>query len=327
MQRRHFIKLIGGMAAAWPPMARGQSSARRRIGVIMPLQADDPEVVARLTAFRQALAESGWTAGGNVEIEYRYGTGDPAQNRKNAAELVALAPDLIFSTGTPALEPLLRLTRTLPIVFVQVPDPVGSGMVASLSRPAGNATGFAAFDYGIAGKWLDLLKEIAPDVTRVALVRDPTTTAGIGQWAASQAFASSFRVELSPVSLTDAATIESGIGAFAGPNGGLIVSDSGPSIIHRQQIIGLAERYRLPAVYPQRHFAVSGGLLSYGSDTIEPYRRAASYVDRVLKGEKPGDLPVQMPVKYELVVNLKTAKTIGLTMPQSVLARADEVIE
>jgi putative ABC transport system substrate-binding protein len=326
MRRRDFISLIGGAAAAWPLSARAQQADRVRIiGATTSLSEDDPEDKARSAAFRHSLQELGWTVGGNVRIEYRYGSGNAERIRKNAAELVALAPDVILVTGTPSL---LRETRTVPIVFVQVPDPVGAGFVESLSRPGGNATGFTAFDYDIAAKWLELSKEIAPNVTRVALLRDASTSAGIGQWAASQAVASALKLDLRPVNVSDVADIERTIGVFArDANGGMVVTESGPSIVHRDLIIALAARYRLPAVYPLRGFVISGGLISYGNNSVDPYRRAAGYVDRILKGEKPSDLPVQMPTKLELIVNTGTAKRLGITIPQTVLARADEVIE
>jgi putative tryptophan/tyrosine transport system substrate-binding protein len=329
MRRREFIMLVGGTAASWPLAARAQQADRvRRIGVIMPFASDDAEALARLAAFQQALQDLGWSADRNVQFEYRWSAGDSERNQKNAAELVGLAPDVILATGTPTVEPLLHATHNVPIVFVQLADPVGAGMVESLSRPGGNATGFTTTDYEMAGKWLGLLKEIAPDVKHVALFRDSTTTAGIGQWGASQAAASSFGVELRPVGVSSADEIERTVDAFArAPNGGLIVTASGPSIVHRELIIAEAAKYRLPAVYPQRLFVLDGGLISYGNNSIDPYRRAAGYVDRILKGEKPSELPVQTPTEYELVVNLKTAKMLGLSLPASVLARANEVIE
>lgn len=325
--RRQFVLALGG-AAAWPIVARAQQAGgMRRVGVAIPLAADDPEAQARLAAFRQTLQDLGWTVGRNLQIDYRWGAGDPSLNRKNAAELVALAPDVIFATGSPTLEPLLQKTRTVPIVFVQVSDPVGAGLVESLARPGGNATGFSTMEYAGSAKWLELLKDIAPNVKQVAVFRDATPT-GIGQFGAIQAVAPSFGVELRPVGVSDIAEIERMMSAFARePNGGMIVTESGPSIVHREQIIELAARYHLPAVYAQTLFVTGGGLISYGHDTIEPYRRAAGYVDRILKGEKPADLPVQAPTKYELVINLKTAKTLGLGMPASLIARADRVIE
>jgi putative ABC transport system substrate-binding protein len=327
MRRRDFISLIGG-ATAWPLAARAQTEKVRLLGAATSLSEDDPEGKARLAAFRQGLQELGWVVGRNVRIEYRYGDGTPERVRKNAAELVALAPDVTLVTGGPSLEPMLHLTQSLAIVFVQVADPVGAGLVDSLSHPGGNATGFTALDFDATGKWLELLKEIAPNVTRVALLRDPTTTAGLGQWGASQAVASALKLDLRPVNVSDVAEIEQKIGVFArDANGGMVVTESGPSIVHRDVIIAQAARYRLPAIYPLRAFVAGGGLVSYGNDTIDPFRRAAGYVDRILKGEKPGDLPVQTPTKFETIVNLKTAKAMGITLPSSLLARADEVIE
>ncbi len=329
MKRREFLALIGGAAAAWPLAARGQQGERvRRIGVLMSLAADDPESQARHAAFLQGLQEWGWTAGRNVQIDYRFAAGDAERIRKSAAELVALAPDVILATGSPVTAALLQATRTVPIVFAQVPDPVANGFVASLAQPGGNATGFTIYEYGTSAKWLELLKEIAPQVTRAAVLRDPAIASGIGQLAAIQGVAPALGVELRPVGVRDAAEIERAVTAFArDPNGGLIVLASPLSIVQRDLIIALAARYRLPAVYSLRFFIASGGLISYGPDSIEPYRRAASYVDRILKGEKPADLPVQAPTKYELVINLKTAKALGLDVPASLLATADEVIE
>jgi putative ABC transport system substrate-binding protein len=333
IKRREVIALLGGAAAApatlWPLAARSQQPERmRRIGVLMSLTADDPEGQARLTAFLQGLQQLGWTDGRNVRIDSRWGAGDSDRSRRYAAELVALAPDVILASGTSTMGPLLRATRTVPIVFTQVTDPVGAGFVDSLARPGGNATGFTLSEYGISGKWLELLKEIAPRVTRVAVLRDPDMAAGSGQLGAIQSVAPSFGVELSPVNVRDAPEIERAVAAFArSPNGGLIVSASGLAIVHRDLIITLAARHRLPAVYFARYFVTDGGLISYGSDNIDPHRRAAGYVDRILKGEKPADLPVQAPVKYELVINLKTAKALGIEVPPMLLARADEVIE
>jgi len=329
VKRREFLALIGGAAAAWPLAARGQQGERvRRIGVLMSLAADDPESQARHAAFLQGLQEWGWTAGRNVQIDYRFAAGDAERIRKSAAELVALAPDVILATGSPVTAALLQATRTVPIVFAQVPDPVANGFVASLAQPGGNATGFTIYEYGTSAKWLELLKEIAPQVTRAAVLRDPAIASGIGQLAAIQGVAPALGVELRPVGVRDAAEIERAVTAFArDPNGGLIVLASPLSIVQRDLIIALAARYRLPAVYSLRFFIASGGLISYGPDSIEPYRRAASYVDRILKGEKPADLPVQAPTKYELVINLKTAKALGLDVPASLLATADEVIE
>jgi putative ABC transport system substrate-binding protein len=328
MKRRAFITLLGG-AAAWPLAARAQQAERvRRIGVLMNLAADDAEGQARLAAFLQGLQEAGWAVGQNVRIDLRWGAGDPDRFRKQAAELVALTPDVVLASSLPVVGPLLQATRTVPIVFVQVVDPVGAGLVASLAQPGGNATGFTNSEFGIAAKWVELLKEIAPGVTRVAVLRDAASSSGIGQFGAIQSVAPSFGMELTPVGVSDAGEIERAVTAFArASNGGLIVTPVTLSIVHRDLIITLAARHRLPAVYGLRPFVTSGGLISYASDTISPYRRAASYVDRILKGEKPANLPVQSPTKYELVINLKTAKALGLDLPATVLARADEVIE
>jgi putative ABC transport system substrate-binding protein len=329
MRRREFIALLGSGIAAWPLAARAQQPERmRRIGVLSSLAADDPETQARHAAFLQGLQEWGWTTGRNVQIDYRWGAGDADRFRKYAAELVALAPDVILATGTPVTAALLQATRSVPIVFAQVVDPVANGFVESLARPAGNATGFTIFEYGLGGKWLELLKEIAPHVTRAAVLRDPAIASGIGQLAAIQGVAPALGVELRPVGVRDAGEIERAVTAFARePNGGLIVLAAPLSIVQRDLIITLAARHRLPAVYSFRFFVTSGGLISYGPNSIEPYRGAAGYVDRILKGEKPGDLPVQAPTKYDLLINLKTAKALGIEMPASVLARADEVIE
>jgi putative tryptophan/tyrosine transport system substrate-binding protein len=328
LRRRQFLTLLGGFAA-WPLAARAQQGERmRRIGVLTSLAADDPESQARHAAFLQGLQEWGWGVGRNVAIDYRFAAGDADRFRKYAAELVALAPDIILATGTPVTAALLQATRTVPIVFAQVPDPVGNGFVASLARPGGNATGFTVFEYGISAKWLELLKEIAPSVTRAPVLRDPANPFEIGQLGAIQSVAPSVGVELSPINVGDAGEIESAVTTFARePNRGLIVVASPMAIVHRERIITLAARHSLPAVYPFRPFVAGGGLISYGPDTIAPYRRAADYVDRILRGEKPADLPVQAPTKYELVVNLKTAKAFGLEIPSSVIARADEVIE
>ncbi len=329
MRRREFITLIGG-AAVWPLAARAQQPERmRRMGVLMYLAADDPEAQARLAAFAQALKQLGWSDGRNLRIDTRWATTNADDLRRHAAELVALAPDvLVAGTGTATVAPLLQATRTVPIVFVTVIDPVGAGFVASLARPGGNATGFTMFEYGLSGKWLELPKEIAPRVTRAAVLRDPAIASGIGQFAAVQAVAPSLGVELSPVDVRDAGEIERAVTAFArGLNGGLIVTASGSASNHRQPIIALAARHRLPAVYSGRHFVIAGGLISYGPDLNDQFRRAAGYVDRILKGEKPADLPVQAPTKYDLAINLKTAKALGIEVPATVLARADEVIE
>jgi putative ABC transport system substrate-binding protein len=328
MRRREFITLLGSAAAAWPLAARAQQGERiRRIGVLSGI-ADDPILRPRLAAFVQGLQQLGWIEGRNVHIDYRWGGGEVDAIRKHAAELAALGPDVILGTGGPVTEQLLKATRTVPIVFVNVPDPVGSGLVDRLSRPGGNATGFMQFEYSLSGKWLELLKQIAPGVTRAAVLRDPAITAGIGQFAVIQSVAPSVGVEVSPVNVTDATEIERSVAAFASePNGGVIATASALTAIHRDLIVTLAARHKLPAVYPAREFVISGGLISYAADFIDQYRRAASYVDRILKGEKPGDLPVQAPTRYALVINLKTAKALGHTVPPSVLARADELIE
>jgi putative tryptophan/tyrosine transport system substrate-binding protein len=329
MKRREFIRLLGGAAVAWPLSARAQQGERlRRIGVLHTPAADDPEGQARNAAFLQGLTQLGWTDGRNVQIETRWAAGDADRIRRHVAELIALAPDVIVPSGSATVGPLLQATRTVPIVFVSVPDPVGAGFVDSLARPGGNVTGFINFEYGISAKWLELLKQIVPGVTRVAVIRDPAITAGIGQFGAIQSVAPSFGVELNPVNVRDAGEIERTIAAFArGANGGLVVTGSALALVHRHLIIALATRHRLPAVYYSRLFVDDGGLMSYGPDVLDQFRRAAGYVDRILKGEKPADLPVQAPTKYELVVNLKTAKALGLELPASVLARANEVIE
>jgi putative ABC transport system substrate-binding protein len=328
MRRREFITLLGGTAAAWPLGARAQQPERvRHIGVLMYMPADDAEGQARLAAFTQALKQLGWSDGRNLRIDTRWANADDIH--RHATELAALAPDvLVGGTGTATAAPLLQATRTVPIVFVTVIDPVGAGFVASLAQPGGNATGFTIFEYGMSGKWLELLKEIAPHVTRAAVLRDPAVASGIGQFAAVQAVAPSVGIELRPVDVRDAGEIERAVTAFAGRlNGGLIVTGTALAFVHHDLIISLANRHRLPAVYWHRRFVAGGGLVSYGPDTIDPFRHAAGYVDRILKGEKPADLPVQAPTKYELVINLKTAKALGLTVPDAVLARADEVIE
>ena len=328
IKRREFITLLSGAAVAWPLAAGGQLPERmRRIGVLMNLASDDAEGQARLAAFHQGLQQLGWTVGRNVQIDYRWSAGNADYIRKFAAELVALAPDVIVSTGSPSVAVLQQATRSVPIVFTAVVDPVGGGLVASLARPGGNATGFMLFEYSTSGKWLELLKEIAPRVMRAAVIRDPTLTAAVAQFAAIQGAAGSLGVELSPIDMRDAGEIERAVTAFSRvSNGGLIVTASGSSA-RRSLIITLAARHKLPAVYAFRYFATSGGLISYGPDIIDPFRRAAGYVDRILKGEKPADLPVQTPTKYELVINLKTAKALGLEVPATLLARADEVIE
>jgi putative ABC transport system substrate-binding protein len=329
LKRREFITLLGGAAVAWALAARAQQPRRmQRIGVLLTAAADDPEFQARLAAFLEGLQKSGWTDGRNVRIDTRWAGGNADDIRRHATEMLALAPDVILAHGSPSLGPLLQATRTVPIVFVSVIDPVGAGYVDSLARPGGNATGFTNFEYGISGKWLELLKQIAPHLTRAAVLRDPTSPAGTGQLGAIQSVAPSFGVELRPVDLRDAPEIERAVTAFAlSANGGLIVTGSSFANIHRDLTIALAARHKLPAVYPARFFVTGGGLISYGPDRVDLFRRAAGYVDRILKGEKPGDLPVQAPTKYELVINLKTAKALGLTVPPTVLARADEVIE
>jgi putative ABC transport system substrate-binding protein len=327
VKRRNFITLLGGAAVAWPLAAYAQERMRR-IGVLTNIPSDDPEGMARLAAFLQGLQQLGWTDGQNVQIDYRWAAGDAERIRKYAMELVALAPDVILATGISTARPLLQATRSVPIVFVQVTDAVGGGLVESLARPGGNATGFTLFEYSTSGKLLELLKEIAPGTTRTAVLRDPASATGIGQFAAIQSAAQPLGVELRSIGVGNADEIERGVTAFArGGNGGLILTGSAFANVHRELIINLAARHRLPAVYAYRSFVTAGGLMSYGSDSIEPYRRAASYVDRILKGEKPADLPVQAPTKYELVVNLKTAKALGLTVPNTLLATADEVIE
>jgi putative ABC transport system substrate-binding protein len=329
VRRREFITLLGGAAAGWPLAARAQQPNRvRRIGVLIPYAADDPEALARVGAFLQGLQQLGWTVGGNMRIDYRFSAGSADLARKYAAELVALAPDVILANGGAVVAPLLQVTGSVPIVFVQVTDPVGGGFVDSLARPGRNATGFTVFEYSIGGKWLELLKQVAPHVTRVAVFRDPVNPAGTGLLGAIQTVAPSFGVEASSIGLREAGEIERGLSEFARrANGGLIVTPSALASVHRQLIIAQATRHRLPAVYPFRYFVTDGGLIYYGPDTLDLIRRSAGYVDRILKGEKPADLPVQNPTKYELAINLKTSKVLGLTVPPSLLALADEVIE
>jgi ABC-type uncharacterized transport system substrate-binding protein len=329
MRRREFITLLGGAAVTWPLSAPAQQGERmRRIGVLMPLAADDPEPQLRVAGLAQGLQQLGWVIGRNVRIETRWSAGNADDIRKYAVELAALAPDVILANGGAAVAPLLQATRTHPIVFVLVPDPVGSGFVDSLARPGGNATGFLSFEYGMSGKWLELLKQMAPGVTRVAVIRDAAISAGVGQWAAIQGIAPSLGVEVIPVNVRDAGEIERAVAAFArSATDGMVVTGSALSAVHRKLIVALAARHKLPAVYWSRLPVADGGLISYGPDLVDQYRRAAGYVDRILRGEKPADLPVQAPTKYELVVNLKTAKALGLTVPDSLLARADEVIE
>jgi putative ABC transport system substrate-binding protein len=326
MRRRDFITLLGG-AAAWP-IAAGAQERVRRIGVLLNVAADDPEGQARNAAFLQGLQELGWTVGRNVRVDYRWGAGDADLRRRYAAELVALAPDVILTNGTSTLGPMLQSTGSVPIVFVQVIDPVGGGFVASLARPGANATGFSTTEYGMSGKWLELLKQIVPGATHAAVLRDASVPSGSAQFGALQAVAPFLGMEVGPIDLRDAGEIERGIADFArSSNGGLIVTGSSQAQARRDLIIALAARHRLPAVYPYRYFVMSGGLISYGPDSVDPFRRAAGYVDRILKGEKPADLPVQAPTKYELVINLKTAKALGLDVPTSLLVRANEVIE
>jgi putative tryptophan/tyrosine transport system substrate-binding protein len=326
IRRREFMALLGS-AAAWPIAASAQQPVRR-IGVLMPLAADDREAPTRIAAFHQGLQQLGWVVGRNVRIEYRWGAGDPDRIRKSVAELIELVPDVILAGGSATLGPLLQATRAVPTVFVHVPDPVGAGFVDSLARPGGNATGFAIFEYNISGKWLELLKQIAPAVTQAGVIRDPAISAGIGQWGAIQAMAPSVGVEVIPVNVRDAPEIERAITTFArSSNGGLLVTASALAVRHRDLIVTLAARHKLPAVYWERFFVTGGGLISYGPDVVDQFRRAAGYVDRILKGEQPADLPVQAPTKYELAINLKTAKAFGLEVPPSLLARADEVIE
>jgi putative ABC transport system substrate-binding protein len=327
MKRREFVTLIGG-AVAWPIAARAQrSGAMRRIAVVGALAADDVETVKRTAAFEQALAALGWTKGRTIVIDYHWVADDFVLAQKTAIEVVAHAPDVLLASSNFVIAPLSKATRNIPIVMVQVIDPVGSGYVESMARPGGNITGFTQFEYSLAGKWLDVLMEIAPRTSRVAVLRDPTRSQGIGQFAVIQAMAPARGVEPIPIDFSNVADMERRITAFAsGPNGGMIATASGIAI-HRAAIIAAANKNHLPTTYPFRYYVADGGLVSYGPDTVDQYRRAASYIDRILKGENPASLPVQGPTKYELTINLKTAKTLGLTVPQSILARADEVIE
>jgi putative ABC transport system substrate-binding protein len=335
LKRRDFITLLGGVVVSiaspvlLPPSAHAQQRERmRRISVLMNQAADDPEGQARLIAFVQALQQFGRTDGRNVRIDPRWAAGDADRVRKYAAEFAALAPDVILATGSFGVGPLLQLTRAVPIVFVIVPDPVGAGFVDSLARPGGNATGFLQFEYALSGKWLELLKQVAPNVTRAAVLRDPAITAGIGQFGVIQSVAQSLGVEVSPVNVRDPGEIERAVTAFARfPNAGLILTGSALATVHRKLIIDLAAQHKLPAVYVSRYFVTDGGLISYGVDYLDQYRQAAGYVDRILKGEKPADLPVQAPTKHELVINLKTARALGIDVPPQLLARADEVLE
>jgi len=329
MRRRDFITLIGSSVAVWPLTTHAEQRERmRRIGVLLPASANDSEYPTLVNAFVGELQQLGWTDGRNIRIDVRWAGGGADTNRRYAEELVALAPDVIMAAGNASAGPMLQATRTIPIVFTIVPDPVGAGLVDSLGRPSGNATGFTSFAYDIGGKWLGLLKEIAPRVTRAAVIRDSAISAGVGQWSAIQTAAPSFGMEAIPINLTSASELERAISEFAHPgNGGLIVTSSGLAISYRDLIVAQAARHGLPAVYYSRGFVSVGGLISYGSDRIDQFRNAAGYVDRILRGEKPANLPVQAPTKYELVINLKTAQALGLTVPPSVLARADEVIE
>jgi putative ABC transport system substrate-binding protein len=328
MKRREFIALLGG-AVAWPVGARGQQGERvRRIGILQNFPENDPVASVLNATFLKELRQSGWAVGNNIRIETRW-TGNRSEDiRRHVAELVALTPDVILANGTSTLGPLLQVSRTIPIVFVQVTDPVGSGYVDSLAKPGGNATGFSTREYGVSGKWLEVLKQIAPSVTRAAVIRNPAGPSGSGQFGAIQAVAPYLRMEVTPIDVRDPAEMERAVAAFAGsPNGGLIVTANGAAVVHRSLIIAMAARHKLPTVYWQRHFVEAGGLVSYGDDGTDQYRRAAEYVDRILKGEKPSDLPVQAPTKFQTVINLKTAKALGLEIPPTILARADEVIE
>jgi len=325
--RRRFVTVLGG-AAAWPLAARAQPERMRRIGVLMSTPADDKEGQARINAFVQGLRELGWADGRNVRFDIRWTAGDVDRARQYASELVTLMPDVILASGGSVVGPLLQATRTVPIVFTQTPDPVGAGFVTNLARPGGNATGFSNFDYNIGGKWLELLKQIAPGVTRVAVIRDPATPQGIGQFSAVYAVAPPLGLDVSPINASEPGELERTIRALAViPNSGMIVTGSSFAIAHRKLVIKLANQHKLPTVYPLGFFATAGGLISYGADAIDPHRRAAGYVDRILKGERPADLPVQNPTKYELIINMKTAKALDLTVPDTLLARADEVIE
>jgi len=328
IRRRDFITLLGGAAAAWPLAARAQQPERmRRIGVLMSVAADGSEGQARLAAFLKGLQQLGWTDGNNVWIEHRWGAGDAERIRKYAAELVALAPDVILASGDTVVA-LRQVTRTVPIIFTIIADPVGTGVVESLAHPGGNASGFTSWEYGFGAKWLELLKEIVPSVKRVAVLRNADESAGIAQFAGIQGVAPALGVELSPIGMRDAAEIERAVASFArSPNSGLIVTGSAPAAIHRDLIVKLATSHMIPAVYYGRFFATAGGLISYGPDLVDQHHRAARYVDRILKGEKPADLPVQAPTKYELAINLKAAKALGIEVPPTLLARADEVIE
>jgi putative ABC transport system substrate-binding protein len=326
MRRRDFLGVVSGAVVAGPIAVRAQQSERVRfIGMLNALGSDDPEAQARAAVFEQALRQLGWVVGRNLKIEIRQIGGDADRGRSDAAELVALAPDVILTIGSAAVGPLQQATRTVPIVFVNAPDPVGAGFVQSMARPGGNITGFSNFEYGMSSKWAQLLKQIAPNVTRALVFRDPTTAAGIGQFAAVRSVAPNLGIELTPVNVRDTDEIERSVAAFTRSGSGGVTS--GGTGARRKLLIGLASRHKLPSIYPYRYYAVDGGLMTYGANTLDPVRRAAGYVDRILKGEKPADMPVQAPTKYELIINLKTAKALGLTVPQSLLATADEVIE
>jgi len=329
MRRRAFINVTSGSAAVtWPLAAFAQSERMRRVGVLVPLTADDPEAKPRASAFLEGMEQLGWVDGKNIRVDLRWTGGHADGIRKNIAELIALAPDVVVANGSSVVDPFLQANRTIPIVFVNVVDPISAGFVASLPQPGGNVTGFSLFEYGISGKWLGLLKQIAPRVTRAAILRDTGLASGSGQLGAIQSAASSFGVEVSPIDVRDAGEIERGVALFArNSNGGLIVPAGGLAIVHRGLIISLAAKHKLPAVYPFTYYVKSGGLISYGPDQVDQFRRAASYVDRILKGEKAGDLPVQAPTKYELAINLKTAKDLGLAVTPELLAHADQVIE
>jgi putative tryptophan/tyrosine transport system substrate-binding protein len=328
MRRRDFITLLGG-AAVWPIAARAQQRDRtRRVGVLSAPSMEDPQSQARNAAFLQGLGELGWQVGRNLQIDYRWGKGDVRRFPDYVAEIIALSPDVILGVGATIVGPLLQATRTVPVIFVQVTDPVGSGYVASLARPGGNATGFTLFEFGISAKWIELLKKIAPRVTRAAVLLDPGGPSGLGMLGAIQSVAPSLGIDISPIRLRDATEFESAIAAFArGPNDGMIVLPGLPTVMHRDLITTLAVRHMLPTVYPYRYMVTSGGLICYGPNELEQYRQVAGYIDRVLKGEKPADLPVQAPTKFELVINLKTAKNLGLDVPPALLSTADEVIE
>jgi putative ABC transport system substrate-binding protein len=328
MKRRDLMMLAGGAIMAWPSVGRAQQGRVRRVGMLLPATATDPEYVMLVNAFIQKLQLLGWTEGSNVRFEARWAGGETEANRRFADELVALAPDVILASGNSAAGPMLQATRAIPIVFAIVPDPLGAGLVDSLARPGGNATGFSSFSYDIGGKWLELLKEIAPGVARVGVLRDPNLTAGVGQWSAVQTAAPSFGLETSPINLRDVPELEQAMATFARkPNGGLIITSSGLAVKHRATIVVQAAKLKLPAIYYSRPFVSAGGLISFGSDRAEQFRSAAVYVDRILKGEKPSDLPVQTPTKYELAVNLKTATALGLSIGPALLARATDVIE